>query len=164
MTLLFSHIWKFAPPRTAACQASLSYTTSWRLLKFMFIQLVTPSNHLICHPLLLPPPVFPRISFFSKESALRCRWPKYWSFSIGIRPFNEYSGLISFRNDWLDLLAVQGTFNSSSTSQFQKTSSSMLRLLYDPTLTFVHDYWKKHSFDYIDLCWQNNVSAFKYAV
>ena len=160
-----SHLRLFVTPRTAAHQPSLSVTNSQSLLKLMSIESVMPSNHFIlCCPLLFPPSIFPSFRVFSNESVFHIRWPKYWSFSFKISPFNEYSGLISFRNDWLDLLAVQGTFNSSSTSQFQKTSSSMLRLLYDPTLTFVHDYWKKHSFDYIDLCWQNNVSAFKYAV
>ena len=96
---------------TAACQASLSITNSWNLLKPMSIELVMPSNHLIlCRPLLLPPSIFPSIRVFSNESALRIRWPKYWSFSFSISPSNEYSGLISFRMDWLDLLAVQGTF------------------------------------------------------
>ena len=140
---LLSHVWLFAAPWTAACQASLSFTISWRLLKLMFIQLVTPSNHLIfCRPLLLPS-VFPRIRLFSKESALWFRCPKHWSFRIGISPSNEYSGLISFRIDLLDLLTVQGTLNSSPTPQFQRTSSSVLSLLYSPTLTSVYDYWKK---------------------
>ena len=97
-------------PWTAACEASLSITN---LLKLMFIELVMPSNHLIlCHHLLLPPSVFPSIRVFSSESVLRIRWPKYWSFSFSIGPSNEYSGLISFRMDWLDLLAVQGTLKS----------------------------------------------------
>ena len=96
-------------PWTAKRQASLSITNSWSLLKLMSIELVMPSNHLIlCHPLLLPS-VFPSIRVFSNESVLRIRWPKYWSFSFGISPSNEYSGLISFRIDWFDLLAVQGT-------------------------------------------------------
>ena len=95
---------------TAARQASLSITTSRSLLKLMSIELVMPSNHLIlCHPLLLPSSVFPRIRVFSNESVLGIRWPKYWSFSFNISPSDEYSGLISFRMDWLDLLAVQGT-------------------------------------------------------
>ena len=94
-------------PWTAALQASLSITNSWRLLKLM---LVMPSNHLIlCRPLLLPPSIFPSIRVFSNESVLRIRWPMYWSFSFSISPSSEYSGLISFRMDWLDLLAVQGT-------------------------------------------------------
>ena len=102
-----------ATPWTAACQASLSITTSQSLLKPMSIESVMPSNHLIlCHPLLLLPSIFPNIRIFSNESALRIRWPKYWSFSFNISPFNEYPGLISFRMDWLDLLAVQGTLKS----------------------------------------------------
>ena len=100
-------------PWAAARQASLSITNSRSLLKFMFIESVMPSNHLIlCSPLLLPPSVFLSIKVFSNESAIRIRWPKYWSFSFNISPYNEYSGLISFRMDWLDLLAVQGTLKS----------------------------------------------------
>ena len=99
-------------PRTAACQASLSITNSQSLLKLMSMESVMPSNHLIlCHPFLLPL-IFPSIRVFSNESALCIRWSKYWSFSFSIRPSNEYSGLISFRMDWLDLLAVQGTLKS----------------------------------------------------
>ena len=106
-----SHVWLFASPWTAACQAFLSITNSQKLL--MAIELVMPSNHLIlCHPLLLPPSIFPNIRVFSNESVLRIRWPKYWSFSFSISPSNEYSGLISFRIDWLNLLAVQGTLKS----------------------------------------------------
>ena len=102
-----------ATPWTAAHQASLSITNSRSLLKLMSIESVMPSNHLIlCHPLLLPPSVFPSIKVFSSESVLHIRWPKYWSFSFSIRPSSEYSGLISFRMDWLDLLAIQGTLKS----------------------------------------------------
>ena len=105
-----SHIQLFATPWTATCQASLSITNSQSLLKLMLIELVMPSNHLIlCHPLLLPPSIFPSITVFSNESALCIRWSKDWSFSFSISPSNEYSGLICFRMDWLDLLAVQGT-------------------------------------------------------
>ena len=108
-----SHVQLFVTPWTAAHQASLSITNSWSLLKFMSIESVMPSNHLIlCRPLLLLPSIFPSIRVFSNESALRMRWPKYWSFSFSINPSNEYSGLISFRMDWLDLLAVQGTLKS----------------------------------------------------
>ena len=100
-------------PWTAACQASLSITNSWSLLKLMPIESVMPYDHLIlCHPLLLLPSIFPRIRVFSKESVLRVRWPKYWSFTFSISPSNEYSGLISFRMDWFDLLAAQGTLKS----------------------------------------------------
>ena len=108
-----NHVWLFATPRTAARQASLSITNSRSLLKLMSIESVMPSNHLILrHPLLLPPSVFSRIRVFSNESVLHIRWPKYWSFSFSISPSNEHPGLISFRRDWLDLLAVQGTLES----------------------------------------------------
>ena len=110
---LLSRIQLFATPWTAACQASLSITNSQSLLKLMSIESVMPSNYLIlCHPLLLPPSIFPSIRVFSNESALCIRWPKYWSFNFNISPSKEYSGLISFRMDWLDLLAVQGTLKS----------------------------------------------------
>ena len=113
----------FASPWTAACQASLSITNSWSLLKLMSIDLVMPSNHLIlCHPFLLLPSIFPSISVFSNESALCIRWPKYWSFSFNISPSIEYSGLISFRMDWLDLLAVQGTLKSLLQQHSSKAS------------------------------------------
>ena len=103
----------FSTPWTAAHQASLSITKSQSLLKFLSIELVMPSSHLIlCHPLLLLPSIFPRIKVFSNESVLHIRWPKYWSSSFSISPSNEYSGLISFRMDWLDLLTVQGTLKS----------------------------------------------------
>ena len=108
-----SGVWLFVTPWTAARQASLSITNSWSLLKLMSIESVMPSNHLIlCHPLLLLPSVFPSIRVFSNESVLCIRWPDYWSFSFSCSPSNEYSGLISFRMDWLDLLAVQGTLKS----------------------------------------------------
>ena len=103
----------FVIPWTIARQASLSITNSWSLPKLLFIELVMPSNHLIlCRPLLLLPSIFPSISVFSSESALHIRWPKYWSLSYNINPSKEHSGLISFRMDWLDLLAVQGTLKS----------------------------------------------------
>ena len=106
-------VWLFVAPWTAACQASLSITNSQGLLKLMSIESVIPSNHLIlCCPLLLLPSIFPNIRVFSNESALCIRWPKYWSFNFSISPSNEYSGLISFRIDWFDLLAVQGTLKS----------------------------------------------------
>ena len=118
------------------------------LLQLMSIESGMPSNHLIlCHPLLLLPSVLPSIRVFSSESALHVRWPKYWSFSFNISPSNEYSGLISFRMDWLDLLAVQGTLESSPTPQFKSINSLTLSILYSPTLTSIHDYWKNHSFD-----------------
>ena len=109
----FSHVQLFATPWTAACQASLSITNSQSPTKPMSTEPVMPSNHLIlCRPILLLPSIFPRIRVFSNESALHMRWPKYWSFSFNISPSNEHPGLISFRMDWLDLLAVQGTLKS----------------------------------------------------
>ena len=110
---MLTHVRPFATPWTAACQASLSITNSWSLLKLMSIESVMPSNHLIlCHPLLLLPSIFPSIRVFSNEPVLCIRWPKDWSFSFSISPSNEYSGLISFRMDWLDLFSVQGTHKS----------------------------------------------------
>ena len=108
-----SHVRLFVTSWITACQASLSITNSRSLLKLTSIESVMPSNHLIlCHPLLLLPPIFPSIRVFSNESTLLMRWPKYWSFSFSISPSNEHPGLISFRMDWLDLLAVQGTLKS----------------------------------------------------
>ena len=136
-------------PWTAACQASLSITNSWSLLRLMSIESVLPSNHFIlCHAFLLPPSIFPSIRVFPNESVLQIRWPKYssFSFSFSINPSSEYSGLISFRMDWLDLLAVQGTLKSL----FQHHSLKASILLIENIKTF----------DYKDLCWQSNVSAF----
>ena len=115
----------------------------------MSIESVMPSNHLIlCRPLLLPPSVFPSIRVFPNESVLRFRWPKYWSFSFSISASNEHSGLISFRMDWLGLLAVQGTLKSLlPTPQLESINSSVLSFLYSPTLQSIYDYWKNHSFD-----------------
>ena len=116
----------FATSWTAARQASLSFTTFWSLFKLMSIQLVMRYNHLIlCHPLLLLPSIFPSIRVFSNESALRIRWPKFWSVSLSISPSNEHPGLISFRMDWLDLLAVQGTLKSLL--QHHSSKASILR-------------------------------------
>ena len=110
---LLSRVWLFATPWTAACQASLSITNSQSILKLMSIESVMPSNHLIlCRPLLLPLSIFPSIRIFSSESVLPIRWPEYWSFSFSISSSNEYSRLFSFRMDWLNLLAVQGTLKS----------------------------------------------------
>ena len=141
-----SHIQLFATPWTAARQASLSVTSSQSLLKLMSAELVMPSNHLIlCHLLLLLPSIFPSIRVFSNESVLCIRWSKYWSFSFSISPFNEYSGLISFRIDWLDLLAVQGTLksllqhHSSKVSILQCSSFFMVQLSHPYC-----DYWKNH--------------------
>ena len=116
-----SHAWLFANPWTVARQASLSITNSQSLFKLMSIESVMPSKHLIlCRPLLLPPSIFPSIRVFSNQSALCIRWPKYWSFSFSISPSSKYSGVISFRMDWLDLLAVQGTLKSLCQYQVQK--------------------------------------------
>ena len=115
-----------------------------------------PSSHLIlCHPLLLLALVFSSIRVFSNESTLRMRWSKYWSFSFSISPFNEHPGLISFRMDWLGLLAVQGTLTCSPASQFKSINHSALSFLHSPTLTSIHDHWKNHSLDQTDLCWQS---------
>ena len=157
----FSCVQLFVTPWTAARQASLSITKCQSLLKLMSIESVIPSNHLIlCHTLLLLPSISPSIRVFSNELALHIRWPKYWSFNFSISPANEYSGLISFRIDRFDLLAVQGTLKSSPTPLFKSINSSALSFLYGPTLTSIYDYWKYHSFDLMDLCWQSNVSAF----
>ena len=119
------------------------------LLKLMSIESVMPSNHLIfCHPLLLPPSIFPSIKVFSNESTLRMRWPKYWSFSFSISPSNEYSGLISFRIDWFDLLAVQGTLKSPLQHQISKASVLWCSAFFMVQLS--HQYWENHSFDYMD--------------
>ena len=139
----------FVTPWTAAHQTSLSIINSWSWFKLMSIELVMPSSHLIlCSPLLLLPPIPPSIRVFSNESTLHMMWPKYWSFSFSISPSNEYLGLISFRIDWLDLLAVQGILKESSPiPQFKSINSSVLRFLHSPTLTSIHDHWKNHSFD-----------------
>ena len=150
---LLSYVWFFDTAWTVVLQASLSFTISQSLLKLMFIELVMPSNRLIlCHTLLLLPSIFPSIRVFSNESAPRIRWQKYWRFSFSISPSNEYSGLISFRIDWIDLLALKGLQKSSSTPQFESINSLELSLLYGPTLTSKHGYWKNHSFDYMNLC------------
>ena len=156
---LLSCVCLFAILWTAARQAPL-FCISWSLLKLMSIELVMPSNHLIlCHPLLLLPSIFPSIRVFSNELALHMRWAKFWSFSIG--PSNEYSGLISFRMDWFDLLAVQGTLKSLFQHHSPKVSIFWCSAFFmGPPLTLLHDYWKNLSFDYTDLCWQSNVSAF----
>ena len=158
---LLSYVRLFATPRTAAHQASLSITNSRNLPEPMSIESMMPSNHLIlCHPLFLPPSIFPSIRVFSDESALHIRWPKYWSFSFNISPSSEHP-------DWFPLggtvwisLQSKDSQESSPTPQFKSINSSVLSFLYSPTLTSIHDYWKNHSLDYTDLCWQSNVSAF----
>ena len=144
---LLSCVQLFATPLTAARQASLSITNSQNLLKLMSIESVMPSNHLIlCHSLLLPPSIFPSIRVFSNES-VRIRWLKYWSFSFSISPSNEYSGLIFFRMDWLDLLAVQGTLKSLLQHHSSKASILWCLAVFIIQLTSIHDYGKNHSFD-----------------
>ena len=144
----------FATPWTAARQASLSITNSWSLLKLMSIESVMPSNHLIlCRPLLLPPSIFISIRVFSNESLLHIRWPKYWSFSFTISPSNEYSGLISLRTDWFDLLAVQGTLksllqhHSSKASILQHSTFFIVQLSHPYMTTYmitsIHDHMEK---------------------
>ena len=157
--LLFSHVWLFATPWTAACQAYLSFTVSQSLLKLMSIESAMPSNHLVfCHPLLLLPLIFPSIGVFSNELTSPIRWSKYWSFSFSIRPSNEYSGLISFRIDWFDLLIVQGTLKSLL--QYHSSKASILQHSAFFIVQFSDDYWKNHRCDSMDICWQSNVSAF----
>ena len=140
---------KSATPWTAACQASLSFTISWSLLKLMSIELMMPSKHLfLCHPLLLLPSIFPTIRIFSSESALGIRWPNCWRFNFSVTPSNEYSGLGSFRMDWLDLLAAQGTLKGLLPHHSSKASILQCSaFLYGPTLTSIHDSWINHSFD-----------------
>ena len=130
------------------------------------MSLVMLSNILIlCHPLLLLPSIFPSLRVFSNESVICIRWAKHWSFSFSLSPSNEYSGLIPFRMDWLDLIcSPRDSQESSPTPQFKSISSLGLSFLYSPTLTCIHDYWKNHYLDWVELCWQSNVSAFKYAV
>ena len=123
----------------------------------MSIESAMTSNHLnLCCPLLLLPSIFPSISIFSIESVLCIWWPKHWSFSFSISPFSEYSGLISFRMDWLDLLAIQGTLKSLQQHHSSKVSILQCSAFFMVQLS--HLYWKSHKFDYMDLCWQSNVS------
>ena len=134
-------------------------TISHSLLKVMFTESVMPSNHLVfCLPLLLPS-IFPSIRVFSNESALHIRWPKYWSFSFSMNPSNEYSGLISFRID-RSPYSPRDSQESTPTPQFKSINSLMFSLLYNPTVKSIHEYWKNHNCDYMDLCRQSNVSAF----
>ena len=132
----------------------------------MSIESVMLSNHLIlCCSFLLSPSIYPSIRVFSNESALHIRWSKYWSFSFSISPSNEYSGLISFRMDWLDLLAVQGPLKTLLLHHNLKVSILWhSAFFYSPTLTSIHDYWKNHRLDYPDLSQQNDVSIFQYTI
>ena len=144
-----SHVRLFATPWITACQASLSINNSRSSLRLTSIELVIPSSHLIlCCPLLLLPPIPPSIRVFSNESTLHMMWPKYWSFNFSISPSKEHPGLISFRMDWLYLLAVpRDSQESSPTPHFKSINSSALSFLHSPTLTSIHDHWKNHSLD-----------------
>ena len=157
-----SCVWLFATPWIAAHQASLSFTVSWSLLKIMSIESVMPSNHFILScPLLLLPLIFSTVKVFSNELALCIRWPKYWSLSFSISPFNEYSGLIFFRIDWFDLLAVPG--NLRSLLQPHSLKASVLQCSADFMVQLSYPYMttgKTIAFDYADLCRQSDVSAF----
>jgi len=145
---LLIHVQLFATPWTVAHQASLSITNPWSLLKLMSIKSVMPSNCLIlCRPLLLLPSIFPSIRVFSSESVLHIRWPKYWRFSFSISLSDAYSGLISFRVDWFDLLALQGTLKSLLQHHSSKASILWHSAFFVVQLTSIHDYWKNHSFD-----------------
>ena len=149
---LLSCVRLFATSWTAARQASLSITNPQSLLKLMPTKLMMPSNHpILCRPLLLPLSIIPSIRVFFKESVLRIRWPKYWSFSFSIRPSNEHPGLISFRLVGSPC-SPRDSQESSPTPQFKSINSSVLSLLYSPTVTSIHDYWKNHSLDWTDLC------------
>ena len=139
-----SHVQLSTTPWIAACQASPSIKNSQSLLKLVSIELMMPSNHLIlCRPLLLPPSISPSIRVFSNESALHIRWPKYWSFSFSISPSNEYSAPISFRMDWLDLLAVQGALKSLLQHHSSKASILQCSAFSGPTLTSIHELLEK---------------------
>ena len=148
-----SHVWLFVIPYTATHQAPCPSPNPRACSNSLFVQWVMSSNHLIlCHHLLLLLSIYPSIRVFSNESVLCIRWPKHWSFSFSISPSNEYSELISFRMDWFDLLAAQGLSRVFSNTTVQSINSLALSFLYGPTLTSIHDYWKNHSFDYMDLC------------
>ena len=150
-----------ATPWIAACLASLYINNSQSLLKLMSIESVMPSSHLIlCRPLLLLPPVPPSIKVFSNESTLPMKWPKYWSLSYSISPSNEYPGLSpSGWTGWISC-SPRDSQQSSPTPQFKSINFSALSFIHSPTLTSIHDHWKIHSLDQMDLCWQRNVSAF----
>ena len=161
---LLSRVWLSVTPWIAACQASLSITNSQSLLKLMSIESVMPSNHLIlCHPLLLPP-IGLSIRVFSNESTLHIRWPKYWfqlqHQSLQWTPRTDllWDGLIE------SPCSPRDSQESSPAPQFKSINSSALSFLHSPALTSIHDHWKNHSLDQTDLCWQSNVSAFKYAI
>ena len=156
-----SHVQLFATWWTAARQTSQSFTISQSLFKLMSIESVMPSIHLVfCHPLLLLPSIFPSIRVFSNESALHIRWPKYWSFSFSISPSSEYSGLISFRIDYLISLQSKGLSRVFSNTTIEKHQFFGTQPFLWSNSHIIHDYWKNHSFDEMDLCRQSNVSAF----
>ena len=151
-----------ATPWTATHQVSMSFAITRSLFKLMFTESVIPSNHLIfCHPLLLLPSIFPSIRVFSNESVLAIRWPKYWSFSSSISPSNEYSGLISFRSDWFDLLAVQGTLKGLLQQHSLKASVLQCSVFFMVQLSHLYlTTGKTIALTKMDLCWQSKVSAF----
>ena len=161
---LLSHVWLFATPWTEEWQASLSITNSWSLLKthvHWYGDAIQPTHPVLSLLLLLS--IFPSIRVFSKESVLRIKWPKYWSFSFNIRPSNEYSGLISFRIDWFDLLVIQGTLKCLC--QHHSSKASILHWWAFFMVSLSHSYmttkpWKNRGFDWTDFCQQSNVSAF----
>ena len=157
-----SRVRLFATPWIAAHQASLSITNPRSLLKLMPIESVMPSSHLIlCRPLLLLPPIPPRIRVFSNESSLLLRWPEYWSFSFSISPSNEHQGLNLLQDGLIGSpCSPRDSPESSPIPQFKSINFSALSSLHSPTLTSIHDHWKNHSLDQTDLCWQSNVSAF----
>ena len=161
-----SHVRLFATPWTAVHQASMSTNNSQSLFKLISIESVMPSNHLIlCHPLLLPPLIFPSNRVFSNQSVFHLSWPKYWSFSFSVSPSNECSGLISFRMDWLDLLAVQGTLkslqhHSSKASILQHSAFFIVQLLH-PYMTTGKTIALTTQTDH---CWQSNISAFQHTI
>ena len=143
-----SHVRLFVTPWIAALQASLSITNSQSSLKLMSIELVRPSSYpILCCPILLLPPISPSIRVFSNESTLLMRWPKYWSFSLSISPSKEHPGLISFRMDWLDVLAVQGTLKSLLQHHSSKALILQHSAFFTVELTSTHDHWKNHSLD-----------------
>ena len=161
---MLSRVRLFVTPWTAAHQASLFITNFWSLLKLMSIELVILFNHLIfCCPLLLPPSIFPNIKVFSNESVLCIKWPKYRSFSFNISPSNEHSGLISFRMEWLDLLAVQGTLKSLLQHHSSKASILQPSAFFIVQLSYLY-LTNGKTIAFTDLCQQSNVSAFQYAV
>ena len=161
-----SRVWLFEIPWTAARPASLSFTISWSLLKLMSIESVMQSNHLIlCCPPSPPACNLSQHQGLFQEVSSSIRWPKYWNFSFSIGPPNVYSGLIFFRIDWFDLLVVQRTLKSLLQHHSSKTLFMCFKInSYGPTFTSILDYQKNHSFDYMELCWQSNVSAFLHAI